>query len=142
MMKYLVPVGRVLFVLIFLKSVPGHFTKGTVDYAANAGVPLANILVPISGVLALLGGLSIGLGFKARWGAAALVLFLVPVTLMMHNFWSVADPMQARTQEIMFWKNVSMLGAALMLTHFGSGPCSMENCCCKRRGEATPNAEG
>ena len=134
MMKYLVPVGRVLFVLIFLKAVPEHFSPGTIDYAAKGGVPLANILVPASGVLALLGGLSVALGFKARWGAAALVLFLVPITLMMHNFWAVADPKMAGMQETMFMKNVSMLGAAIMLMHFGSGPCSLDNCC-RKHGE-------
>ena len=55
-----------------------------------------------------------------------LVLFLVPVTMMMHNFWAVADPMMAMTQQVMFMKNVSMLGAALLIAHFGSGPLSMD----------------
>ncbi len=126
-MKYLVPVGRVFFSLIFIMAAPGHFTKGTIGYAAAQGVPMASVLVPLSGVIALLGGLSILLGYRAQWGAWLIILFLVPVTLSIHNFWTVADPMMRMTQKIMFEKNLAMLGSALILTHFGSGPCSIDN---------------
>ncbi len=124
--RYLVPAGRLLFVAIFLSSVPMHFSRAGVDYAAQQGVPLANVLVPISGVLALLGGLSVLLGYHARVGAVLLALFLVPVTLMMHKFWDIAEPMQRQMQQIMFAKNVSMLGATLMLMYFGAGPVSVD----------------
>jgi putative oxidoreductase len=126
-MRFLVPIGRIFYVVIFLMAVPGHFSKGTIAYAAQAGVPYPQYLVPLSGVIALLGGLSILLGYHAKIGAWLLVLFLVPVTLSMHNFWAVTDAQAAMMQQIMFMKNVSMLGAALMLTHFGSGPCSLDN---------------
>ena len=109
-MKYLVLLGRILFAAIFISAAPGHFTTGTIAYAAGKGVPLASIAVPLSGIIALLGGLSILAGYKARYGAWLLVLFLVPVTVMMHNFWAITDPMAARTQYIMFMKNLSMLG--------------------------------
>ena len=87
---------------------------------------MATILVPISGIMALLGALSIMLGYKAKIGAWLLVLFLVPVTLTMHNWWQISDPMAQMTQHIMFNKNISMLGAALLLTYFGSGPMSVD----------------
>ncbi len=125
-MKYAVLLGRVLYASIFIMAAPNHFSKGTIAFAASHGVPLAAIAVPLSGVLALLGGLSIILGYRARIGAWLLVLFLVPVTIMMHNFWAVADPMMAMTQQIMFMKNLSMLGAALLIAHFGSGPLSID----------------
>ena len=89
--------------------------------------PCATLLVPLSGVIALLGGLSILLGYKAKIGGWLIVIFLVPVTLMMHNFWAETDPMMAMTQQIMFMKNVSMLGAALMIAGIGSGPLSLDN---------------
>jgi putative oxidoreductase len=54
------------------------------------------------------------------------VLFLIPVTLMMHKFWAVTDPMTAQIQMIMFMKNVSMLGGALLTTQFGAGPFSLD----------------
>ncbi len=125
-MKYIVLLGRILYSAIFIMSGPGHFTSGTIAYAASKGVPLASIAVPASGAIAILGGLSILLGFKARYGAWLIVLFLVPVTLMIHNFWTVADPMARQMQYLNFIKNVSMLGAALMIAHFGSGPLSVD----------------
>jgi putative oxidoreductase len=124
---YLVPLGRLFFVAIFLMSAPMHFARPMIDHARQAGVPAADVLVPASGILALLGGLSILLGYKARIGAWLLVLFLVPVTLMMHRFWGLADPNMAMIQRIMFMKNISMLGGALMLTHFGAGPFSIDS---------------
>lgn len=125
-MKSVVLLGRLLYVAIFLMAAPGHFTAETIAYAASQGVPLAFIAVPASGVIALAGGLSILLGYKARYGAWLLVLFLVPVTVMMHNFWAVTDPMARTMQQVMFMKNLSMLGAALLIAHFGSGPLSVD----------------
>jgi len=126
-MKYAVPLGRILFALIFVMSAPGHFTGKTIGYAASHGVPMASILVPISGLIALAGGLSILLGFWARCGGWLIVLFLVPVTLTMHNFWAVTDPMQAQMQHIMFMKNLAMLGGALLISYFGRGPVSLDD---------------
>ena len=121
-----VVLGRLLFAAIFLMAGLGHFSKQEIGYAAAQGVPLASIAVPLSGVLALAGGLSILLGYRAKLGAWLIVLFLVPVTFMMHNFWAVKDPMMAQMQMIMFMKNVAMLGAALLITQFGAGPLSLD----------------
>jgi putative oxidoreductase len=126
-MNYLVLLGRVFYVAIFIMAAPGHFSAGTIGYAASHGVPLASTAVPLSGMIMLTGGLSILLGYRARWGAWLIVLFLVPVTVMMHNFWALTDPNVAQMQHIMFMKNLSMLGAALMITHFGSGPLSLDD---------------
>ncbi len=125
-MKYLVLLGRILYSTIFIMAGPGHFSKGTIAFAAGHGVPLASIAVPLSGVMAIVGGVSVLLGCKARIGAWLLVLFLVPVTLMMHNFWAIADPVAAKMQQIMFMKNMSMLGGALLIAHFGAGPLSLD----------------
>jgi putative oxidoreductase len=121
-----VVLGRFLFVLIFLMAGANHFNKQTIGYAASQGVPLASIAVPLSGVLAIAGGLSILLGYRAKLGAWLLVLFLVPVTLMMHKFWAVQDPMMAQMQMILFMKNVAMLGGALLISQFGAGPFSLD----------------
>jgi putative oxidoreductase len=134
-MKYVVLLGRILFAAIFLMAGPKHFTAGTIGYAAAAGVPVANILVPISGLFAILGGLSILLGFHARYGAWLIVLFLVPVSFSMHAFWADADPKTAAMNQVMFMKNMSMLGGALLIAHFGSGPLSLDSVLCKKRTE-------
>jgi putative oxidoreductase len=118
--------GRFLFVLIFLMSGPRHFSSQVIGYAASQGVPLASILVPLSGVLALVGGLSILLGYRAKIGAWLIALFLVPVTLMLHKFWGISDPMMAQMQMVMFMKNVSMLGGALLISQLGAGTFSLD----------------
>jgi putative oxidoreductase len=74
----------------------------------------------------LAGRILFALIFKARLGAWALVVFLVPVTFMMHAFWRLPDPVLAHTQQALFAKNISMLGAALMVAYFGSGPISLD----------------
>lgn len=124
--KVSVLIARVFYSLIFVMAGLGHFSQGTISQAAALGVPLATVAVPISGVLALLGGLSIALGYKAKWGAVLLVLFLLPVTLMLHNFWAMQDPVTAQMHQIMFMKNTSMLGGALLIFNFGSGPLSLD----------------
>ncbi len=121
-MNLLVPVGRVLFAFIFLAAAPRHFTQEGITHAAEFGVPFARVLVPASGVLAMLSSLSVMTGYRAQWGAWGLVLFLVPITFTLHAFWNVADPVQHHVQQAMFAKNVSMIGAALLLAHFGAGP--------------------
>ncbi len=122
----LVLAGRVLFSLIFVVAAFGHFSHQEIAFAAQQGVPLASLSVPFSGVMALLGGLSVLLGYKAKWGAWLLIVFLIPVTLMLHNFWAVKDPMMAQIQMAMFLKNVSMVGGALLISQFGAGPLSLD----------------
>lgn len=124
-MKYLVLLGRILYSSIFVMASAGHFSQQTIEYSAAQGVPWASIAVPLSGVMSLLGGLSLALGYRAKWGAWLLVLFLVPVTVTLHNFWTVADPMMAQMQQAMFMKNLAMLGGALFIAYFGSGPLSL-----------------
>jgi len=117
-----VPLARAFLAAIFLTAGPSHFNPGVIAYAHSAGVPFASFLVPASGVLAFLGGLSILVGWRARLGALMLVAFLVPVTLSLHAFWAVKDPMMAQMQYVMFMKNVGLLGGALLVAHFGAGP--------------------
>src|SRR3981189_2784228 len=121
-----VVLGRFFFALIFLMAGANHFSRQTIAFSASQGVPLASIAVPLSGVLSIAGGLSILLGYRAKLGAWLIVLFLVPVTFMMHKFWLVQDPMMAQIQMILFMKNVSMLGGALLISQFGAGPFSLD----------------
>jgi len=124
--RYIVPLGRVLDAAIFIIAGAGHFSEQTIQYAAQNGVPWATVAVPLSGVIAMVGGLSVALGFHTRIGALLLVLFLLPVTVIMHDFWAVGDPAMAQLQQVMFMKNLSMLGGALLLAHFGGGPFSLD----------------
>jgi putative oxidoreductase len=125
-LRYIVPIGRVLFALVFLVAAPGHFTSATIDHASDHGVPLAAVAVPLSGLLAGLGGLGVALGYRARLAAWLIIVFLVPVTFMMHDFWAVTDPAAAQLQRIMFMKNLSLLGGALLIAYYGAGPVSLD----------------
>jgi putative oxidoreductase len=126
-MRMLFPIARIMFSLIFITAAPRHFSSEGIGHAASLGVPFAYLLVPLSGIMAIVGGLSVVLGYKARWGAWVLVGFLVPVTWMMHAYWKQSDPVAHHVQEAMFAKNVSMLGAALLITQFGAGRVSIDD---------------
>jgi len=138
-MKFLFPLGRLLFSLIFITGAPRHFTHEGIQHAAALGVPAAGALVPLSGLLAIAGGLSVAAGYKTRWGAWILAAFLVPVTWWMHGYWRLSDPAAIHIQQAMFAKNLSMLGAALLISQFGAGPVSLD----ERKGRRTSrNAKG
>lgn len=139
-MKFAVPLGRVLLALVFVMGGLGHFSHQSVAYAASQGVPLAGLVVPASGVIALAGGLSVALGYRVKLGAWLLVIFLVPVTLAMHAFWTVKDPMMAQVQQAAFMKNLSILGGAFLLAYFGAGPVSLD--ARSARGSAGATAAG
>ena len=118
--------GRLLFALIFLMAGMTHFAKQTIAFAASQGVPLASVAVPLSGVISAVGALSILLGYRAKIGAWLIVIFLIAVTPM-HKFWGISDPMMQQMQMVMFMKNLAMLGGALLISQFGSGPWSLDS---------------
>jgi len=89
----------------------GHFLRGIHRIRRPGGGTSPGCWSRCRVLIAILGGLSITLGYKAKIGGWLIVLFLVPVTLALHNFWAVTDPMMRGMQIAMFMKNVSMLGA-------------------------------
>src|SRR5262245_25169013 len=123
---YLALVGRQLLAMIFMIASAGHFTPAQIALAAEHGVPMATILVPISGVIALLGGLSVLFGYRARLGGCLLVVFLVPVTFFMHNFWAAHDAATFRLQLLLFTRNIALLGCACQLVRVGAGSLSLD----------------
>jgi len=125
-MRYAVLAGRQLFSIIFIIASARHFSPEVIESAARHSVPIPEVLVPLSGMIALVGGLSVLLGFQTRIGAGLLVIFLVPVTVMMHNFWASTDPVTHQIEQAMFLKNITMLGGALIISYFGAGPLSLD----------------
>lgn len=124
--RYLAPLGRAAFAWAHVWFAPLNFSAQGVAWAAQQGVPMPGLLVPLAGVISLAGGLSVILGYRARLGAWLLVLFLVPVSLLLHNFWAIKDPMMAQMQEGFFIANLSRIGAALLIAYFGAGPLSLD----------------
>jgi putative oxidoreductase len=125
-MDFLVLFGRFLYSAIFIFSAPRHFTESSIQAAAAHGVPAAGLLVPLAGIIAFLGGLFVLIGYRAREGACLLLLYLAPVTLIMHGYWFIDDPVRADLERMQFLKNLALIGAALMIACLGSGEQSFE----------------
>jgi putative oxidoreductase len=120
-------IGRILFSLIFIIKAFSHFTPQAIQHAEYMGVPAATVLVPLAGLIALVGGLSVILGYRGRIGAWILVAFLVVTAFGMHRFWQEPNGYRMLMNHFCFWKNISMIGAALMITYFGTGPYSLDD---------------
>ena len=116
-MEYAFLLGRILLGGFFLNSAYNHFANADAmsSYAGSKRVPAARAAVLGTGLLLLTGGVRLILGFRPVIGIAALILFLVPVTFWMHNFWKVSDPMLRMSEMINFSKNIAILGGLLML---------------------------
>lgn len=121
-------VGRILMALIFLVSGFGKITgfAGTAGYMASKGMPFAEVLLAGALVFELAGAIMLILGWRVHWGALLLIVFMIPATLMFHNFWAV-DAAQYQNQLNHFLKNVAMTGGLLYVMAFGAGPLSMDS---------------
>ncbi len=110
-------VGRIIIGLYWIYGAVAHFlqAKSMIPYAKMKGVPFADLAVPGTGVLLLIAGLSILTGIYPVIAVTALILFLVPVTLMMHNFWAIEDQAMKMNDMVMFTKNMALLGYTLVL---------------------------
>ena len=120
-------VGRVLLALIFIIAGFGKITgfEGTVGYMQAYNMPMTQVLLVIAIIIELGGGLMIAVGWKARWGAAAIFIFVLIASFIFHAFWAVpAD--QAQLQNIMFMKNLAIMGGMLYIIVYGSGPLSVD----------------
>ncbi len=126
--RFLPLMGRVFITSIFLLSGFGKIAdwSGTAGYMASKGMPMVSLFLIGAIVFELGGGLSVLLGFKTRTGALVLSIFLIPATLIFHNFWTL-DGMEQQMQMAMFMKNFSILGGLLLLMAFGPGPISIDN---------------
>lgn len=124
--RYGMLTGRILIALIFILSGFGKLTHfdGTAAYMAANGLPMVKLLLPLTILLELGGGLLLAIGLFARPVAILMFLFLIPVTLVFHHFWNVpAD--QHQLQMIMFLKNLAIMGGMLYIATNGPGPLSL-----------------
>ena len=86
---------------------------GMTGYAAFKAVPLPSIAVIVGAILLLIGGMSIVAGWRPVVGIAALVVFLLPVSMLMHNFWTISDPQMRVIEQGLWMRNMALAGAAL-----------------------------
>lgn len=115
-------VGRILLCILFIHSGFGKIGgfEGTAGYISAMGLPFPTVLAAIAILIELGGGLAVLIGWKTRWVALALIVFMIVITPIFHNFWS-APAASAMEQQINFMKNVSILGGIFLLFAFGPG---------------------
>jgi uncharacterized membrane protein YphA (DoxX/SURF4 family) len=116
-MDLILVIGRILFGGFFLMSGINHFTKleAMTGYAKYKKLPAAKIGVLISGLMLVIGGLSVILGYYADLGALLLAIFLVLAAVIFHNFWKETDATAKQNEMLGFMKDIALAGAALIL---------------------------
>jgi putative oxidoreductase len=109
-------IGRIILGIYYLFNASNHFMRLDMmtGYTASKGVPAPRVFVIVTGILLLIGGVSILLGIRPVVGVVALVVFFIPVSFIMHNFWAVQDPMAKMLEMVNFTKNMGLMGSALM----------------------------
>ncbi|MEP7281914.1 MAG: DoxX family protein [Rubrivivax sp.] len=120
-------VARLMLALMFILAGFSKFAglEGTAGYIASKGLPMPQVLALATAALEVVAGLALAVGFQARWAALALALFTLLASLLFHNFWAVpAD--QAMLQQLMFMKNLAVVGGLLLVFSFGAGPASLD----------------
>jgi len=119
--------GRILLALIFVIS---GFMKiggfaGVAGYIGSKGLPMPEVLAALTIALELGGGILLVIGYKVRVVSILFFLWLIPTTLIFHKFWGI-DAAQVQNQMNNFLKNVSIMGAMLLVFAFGPGAYSVD----------------
>lgn len=134
-------IGRIFIAAIFLLSGIGKLLafENTAQFMAAKGMPVVHLLLAGAAAIEILGALSLLIGFKTRIGATALFLFMIPTTLIFHDFWNYTGN-ESDLQMIMFMKNIAIEGGLLYVMACGSGGCGFDrNCCHKEKCEEKKN---
>ena len=112
---------------MFVVSGWGKITgfAGTAKYMASKGMPFIEPLLVCAIIIEFIGGLMLAIGWKARWAAWAIFVFVAAATVIFHDFWAVPAE-QARLQMIMFNKNLAIMGGLLYVAFMGPGKLSLD----------------
>lgn len=119
--------GRLLIVAMFLPAGIAKLSgfQGTVGYIASVGLPFATLGAAVAVVVEIVGSLALLAGFGTRIAAAVLALFTIGASVFFHAFWAVpAD--QVMVQQLMFFKNIAIVGGLLSLVAHGAGGWSLD----------------
>ena len=120
-------VGRILISVIFLLSgiVKVMNFNGMVAFMASKGVPMPNVMIAGALIVEILGALCLITGFQTRIASLIMFLYLIPTTLMFHNFWTMQGAMRTDNQ-VNFLKNLAIMGGLLMVASYGPGKLSLD----------------
>ena len=114
--------GRVLFCMLFIMMGMMHFVKldDISAMAASKGVPGAKPATIVGGLMILVGGLFVLLGWHRFIGAGLIAIFLLPAAMLTHQFWKESDPMVKMNEMVHFMKDLALAGAALLIAFYSS----------------------
>lgn len=122
--------GRICLSVIFLFAGVGKLVnyEGTLQFMSSVGITMTPFFLIAAAAVEILGGLSLLLGYKTRLGALVLLLYLIPVTIIFHNFWAL-EGTDRQEQLIMFLKNLAIFGGLLFVASSAPGCLSVDACC-------------
>ncbi|WP_026435113.1 DoxX family protein [Acidovorax sp. JHL-9] len=120
-------VSRLLFAVLFLPAGIGKFTgfAGTVGYISSVGLPMPTVAAAVAAVVEVVGSLALIVGFGTRFAALVLAFFTLVASFFFHAYWAVPADQQMITQ-LLFFKNIAVVGGLLALTAFGAGAWSVD----------------
>jgi putative oxidoreductase len=120
-------IARVLLALMFLLAGLSKFAglEGTAGYIASKGLPMAQLLAIGTAVLEVGAAALLIVGWQTRWAALALAVFTLLASLLFHNYWSLPVEQQMM-QQLMFMKNIAVVGGLLAVFAFGAGTLSLD----------------
>lgn len=120
-------IGRLLLALLFLPAGFGKLTgfAGTVGYIASVGLPLPQVGAVLAIAVEILGGIALIVGFQTRLASLALAVFTLVATYFFHAYWA-APAEQQFVQQLMFFKNIAVVGGLLTLAAWGAGRWSLD----------------
>ena len=120
--------GRILMASVFLPAGLGKVTAATAtaSYLVAGGLPNSPALAMAVGAFEVVAGVMLVVGFKVRWAAWALAIFTVIASVLYHHFWS-APLDQQLTQQLLFTKNIGLVGGLLFVAALGAGPWAVDN---------------
>lgn len=120
-------IGRVLLALMFVYAGFGKIGgfEGTAGYIASKHLPLPVVATVIAIVVELIGGLMVVVGWKTRLAALAVAAFTLVASVIFHDFWTMTGN-AAMMNQLMFLKNIAVIGGLLVLAAFGPGRYSVD----------------
>ena len=120
--------GRILIAYLFIPAGISKITGfgGTVGYITSKGLPLPEVGAVIAIIVETLVALAFLVGFKGRYAALVLAAFTLGASVFFHNYWALPEA-QVMMQQLMFTKNLAVIGGLLAFAAFGTGPFSVDN---------------
>ena len=119
--------GRILLAALFVPAGFGKISgfEGTVGYIGSVGLPLPQVAAALAILVELGLGIMLLVGFKTRWAALGIALFTLVATFAFHSYWAMpAD--KAFVNQLMFFKNIAVVGGLLTVWAFGPGRLSVD----------------